>query len=110
MVPNVALGYRLLPCPDEAKAYLMRRLVEAYDQLDFTFSDGIRLEDRSQPSANSSPNWVVVRPCAGKQALEIFWEKNEHPPSLSVSVRRRLALWLRSQNFQLEKPERASEE
>jgi hypothetical protein len=95
MIPSATLGYRLMPCPDEAKAYLMRRLVEVYDQLDCAFSDGIRIEDKNRPPDHPLPDWVVVRPCAGKEALEIFWRENGSTPSLSVSVRRRLALWLR---------------
>jgi hypothetical protein len=90
LLPSTRLGYRLMPCPDETKAYLMRRLVEVYDNLHFAFSDGIRLEDTADPS---SPNWVVVRPCAGMQALEIYWEEHGSTPSLNVTVRRRLARW-----------------
>lgn len=90
LLPSTRLGYRLMPCPDETKAYLMRRLVEVYDNLNFAFSDGIRLEDTTDPS---SPNWVVIRPCAGMQALEIYWEENGSTPSLNVAVRRRLAQW-----------------
>ncbi len=98
LLPSTRLGYRLMPCPDEIKAYLMRRLVEVYDNLNFAFGDGIRLEEATE---QSSPNWVVVRPCAGLQALEIYWEENPDSPSLSfkgksglnVAVRRRLARW-----------------
>jgi hypothetical protein len=95
LIPANSLGYRLLPCPDEAKAYLMRRLVEAYDQFDLQFSDGVRLKGKNQTGNAPASDWVVVRPCAGKEALEIFWCENGGSPSLSVSVRRRLALWLR---------------
>ncbi|MGH7450850.1 MAG: hypothetical protein ACRENG_05865, partial [bacterium] len=90
LLPSTRLGYRLMPCPDETKAYLMRRLVEVYDNLNFAFSDGIRLEKATD---QSSPNWVVIRPCAGMQALEIYWEENGSAPSLNVAVRRRLARW-----------------
>ncbi|MGH7596428.1 MAG: sugar phosphate nucleotidyltransferase [bacterium] len=90
LLPSTRLGYRLMPCPDETKAYLMRRLVEVYDNLNFAFSDGIRLEEAAD---RSSPNWVVIRPCAGMQALEIYWEENGSTPSLNVAVRRRLARW-----------------
>jgi hypothetical protein len=90
LLPSTRLGYRLMPCPDETKAYLMRRLVEVYDNLNFAFSDGIRLEEATD---QSSPNWVVIRPCAGMQALEIYWEENSSTPSLNVAVRRRLARW-----------------
>ncbi|MDZ7343508.1 MAG: sugar phosphate nucleotidyltransferase [candidate division KSB1 bacterium] len=95
LIPPHVLGYRLLPCPDEAKAYLMRRLVEFYDSLDLEFSDGIRLKEKNHNTYAPDANWVVVRPCAGKQAIEIFWGEQGRSPSLSVSVRRRLALWLR---------------
>jgi len=90
LLPSTRLGYRLMPCPDETKAYLMRRLVEVYDNLNFAFSDGIRLEEATD---RSSPNWVVVRPCAGMPALEIYWEENGSTPSLNVAIRRRLARW-----------------
>lgn len=98
LLPSTRLGYRLMPCPDETKAYLMRRLVEVYDNLNFAFSDGIRMEEAT---ARSSPNWVVIRPCAGMQALEIYWEENPDSPSISfegksglnVAIRRRLARW-----------------
>jgi hypothetical protein len=90
LLPGTRLGYRLMPCPDETKAYLMRRLVEVYDNLNFAFSDGIRMEEATD---RASPNWVVVRPCAGMQALEIYWEENGSTPSLNVAVRRRLARW-----------------
>ncbi len=76
----------------------MRRLVEVYDNLNFAFSDGIRLEEATDRYA---PNWVVIRPCAGMEALEIYWEENPDSPSISfegksglnVAVRRRLAGW-----------------
>jgi mannose-1-phosphate guanylyltransferase/phosphomannomutase len=90
LLPRTTLGYRLMPCPDETKAYLMRRLVEVYDNLNFAFSDGIRLEEAAD---RSSPNWVVIRPCAGMEALEIYWEENGSTPSLNVAIRRRLARW-----------------
>jgi NDP-sugar pyrophosphorylase family protein len=94
LLPSTRLGYRLMSCPDETKAYLMRRLVEVYDNLNFAFSDGIRLEEATD---QSSPNWVVVRPCAGMQALEIYWEEHGSTPSLNVAVRRRLARWRAAQ-------------
>jgi hypothetical protein len=90
LLPPVTLGYRLMSCPDKAKAYLMRQLVEAYDYLDLSFSDGIRLEEKQN---GATPNWVVVRPCAGMQALEIYWEENGRGPSLNASIRRSLARW-----------------
>jgi len=97
MLTGATLGYRLMSCPDEAKAYLMRRLVETYDHLDCAFSDGIRLEDKN----SDTPNWVVVRPCAGMPALEIYWEDNrgrraanrKSKTSLNVAIRRQLARW-----------------
>ncbi|MDZ7291009.1 MAG: sugar phosphate nucleotidyltransferase [candidate division KSB1 bacterium] len=101
LVPDITVGYRLMPCPDEAKAYLMRRLVECYDHLGCAFSDGIRLEEKNGRTNGAASNWVVVRPCAGLQALEIYWEEHSGPPSnfskektaLSVAVRRQLARW-----------------
>jgi NDP-sugar pyrophosphorylase family protein len=102
MIPGTALGYRLMPCPDEAKAYLMRRLVEAHGNLACTFSDGIRLEATPAGDENrAGRNWLVVRPCAGMQALEIYWEESEpgittegqNEPKLNVAVRRQLARW-----------------
>jgi hypothetical protein len=98
LLPSTRLGYRLMPCPDEAKAYAMRRLVEACDNLKFAFSDGIRLEDTAE---KGSPNWVVVRPCAGMEALEIYWEENPAfrvagKSGLNAAVRRLLAREVRS--------------
>ncbi len=90
LLPSTRLGYRLMPCPDEVKAYAMRRLVESCDDLKFAFSDGIRLEEATE---KGSPNWVVVRPCAGMEALEIYWEENSRVPSLNRTIRRRLAHW-----------------
>jgi len=97
MIPGARLGYRLMPCPDEKKAYLMRRLVEDYDHLNCAFSDGIRLEEKDR----ERPAWIVVRPCAGMQALEIYWEENpdssagsrKEESGLNVTIRRRLARW-----------------
>jgi len=94
------LGYRLMPCPDEAKAYLMRRLVESYDHLPCAFSDGIRLQEKEE----NRSNWIVVRPCAGMEALEIYWEENPDSPAekgyapqgesgFNTIVRRQLARW-----------------
>ncbi|MCG3121619.1 MAG: Glucose-1-phosphate adenylyltransferase [bacterium] len=97
MIPGTTLGYRLMACPDEAKAYLMRRLVESYGHLECAFSDGIRLEDKN----SGGKDWLVVRPCAGMPALEIYWEEDEQaagskaqPRSkFSISIRRQLARW-----------------
>lgn len=86
------VGYRLMPCPDEAKAYLMRRLVESYSHLPGAFSDGIRLQENDS-------NWIVIRPCAGMEALEIYWEENPASPArkresgFNTIVRRQLAHW-----------------
>jgi len=86
------LGYRLMPCPDEAKAYLMRRLVESYGHLPAAFGDGIRLQENDS-------NWIVIRPCAGMEALEIYWEENPDSPArkresgFNTIVRRQLAHW-----------------
>jgi mannose-1-phosphate guanylyltransferase/phosphomannomutase len=86
------LGYRLMPCPDEAKAYLMRRLVESYGHVPGAFSDGIRLQENDS-------NWIVIRPCAGMEALEIYWEENPDSPArqrksgFNTIVRRQLARW-----------------
>jgi NDP-sugar pyrophosphorylase family protein len=93
MIPGTMLGYRLMPCPDESKAYLMRRLVETHGHLQCAFSDGVRLEDNS----SSGASWVIVRPCAGMPALEIYWEENTAGAAtaskLNVTVRRQLAKW-----------------
>jgi mannose-1-phosphate guanylyltransferase/phosphomannomutase len=95
MIPGATLGYRLMPCPDEAKAYLMRRLVEAYDHLHSTFSDGTRLEEKD----GTQPDWIVVRPCAGMPALEIYWEESSAHPTrkrksrLETAIRRQLGRW-----------------
>ncbi|MDZ7364106.1 MAG: sugar phosphate nucleotidyltransferase [candidate division KSB1 bacterium] len=89
---SVNLGYRLMPCPDEAKAYLMRRLVESYSHLAGAFSDGIRLQQNDS-------SWIVIRPCAGMEALEIYWEENPDSPArqresgFNSTVRRQLAHW-----------------
>ncbi len=92
MIPGTMLGYRLMPCPEESKAYLMRRLVESHGHLQCAFSDGVRLEDNS-----GGTSWVIVRPCAGMPALEIYWEENTARAAiaskLSVTVRRQLAKW-----------------
>ncbi len=93
MIPGTMLGYRLMHCADEAKAYLMRRLVESHGQLACSFSDGIRLEDQD----GGGKNWLVVRPCAGMPALEIYWEENTSSAAasskLNTVVRRQLAKW-----------------
>jgi len=93
MIPGTMLGYRLMSCPDEAKAYLMRRLVESHSDRACAFSDGVRLEDNSGDGAS----WVIVRPCAGMPALEIYWEENTSDAAtaskLNVTVRRQLAKW-----------------
>jgi len=93
MIPGTMLGYRLMHCSDDAKAYLMRRLVESHGQLACSFSDGIRLEDRN----SAEKNWLVVRPCAGMPALEIYWEENTSDAvtnsKLNTIVRRQLAQW-----------------
>ncbi len=93
MIPGTMLGYRLMACPDEAKAYLMRRLVESHSRLTCAFSDGVRLEDKSA----GGENWLIVRPCAGMSALEIYWEENTSgavaASKLNVTVRRQLAKW-----------------
>lgn len=93
MIPGTMLGYRLMTCSDEAKAYLMRRLVESHGRLTCAFSDGVRLEDKSA----GGESWIIVRPCAGMPALEIYWEENTSgaiaASKLNVTVRRQLAQW-----------------
>jgi len=93
MIPGTMLGYRLMSCPDESKAYLMRRLVESHGHLQCAFSDGVRLEGNGSDGAS----WVIVRPCAGMPALEIYWEENTSgavaASKLNVTVRRQLAKW-----------------
>jgi mannose-1-phosphate guanylyltransferase/phosphomannomutase len=93
MIPGTMLGYRLMPCPEDGKAYLMRRLVETHGRLQCAFSDGVRLADNSSDGAS----WVIVRPCAGMPALEIYWEEDTAGAAagskLNVTVRRQLAKW-----------------
>jgi hypothetical protein len=92
IISGASLGYRLMPCPDESKAYLMRRLVETYAHLECKFSDGIRLAEK----AGNRPSWVIVRPCAGMPALEIYWEENgkeKGASALNMAIRRHLARW-----------------
>jgi len=93
MIPGTMLGYRLMSCSDEAKAYLMRRLVESHGHHECAFSDGVRLEESSSDGAS----WVIVRPCAGMPALEIYWEESTSGAAtaskLHVTVRRQLARW-----------------
>ncbi|MEK7729766.1 MAG: hypothetical protein AAB354_15270, partial [candidate division KSB1 bacterium] len=62
--------YHLLPCHDEAKAQVMRRLIESLAELKQEVSDGVKFE--------LDAGWVLVRPCAGREALEAFkYEKLE---------------------------------
>jgi hypothetical protein len=92
IISGASLGYRLIPCPDESKAFLMRRLVEDFSHLECRFSDGIRLAEKT----GDKPNWVIVRPCAGMPALEIYWEetgKEKAASALNVAIRRHLARW-----------------
>jgi hypothetical protein len=70
----------------------MRRLVEAHAHLECKFSDGIRLAEKT----GDKPSWVIVRPCAGMPALEIYWEENgkeKATSALNVAIRRHLARW-----------------
>jgi hypothetical protein len=67
---NLSTQHHLLPCPDEAKAQVMRRLIESFDDHECEVNDGVKIKGTS--------GWVVVRLCAGRPALEVFkfsWRK-----------------------------------
>jgi len=69
---NLSTRYHLLACPDEAKAQVIRRLIESCDDHVCEVNDGVKIKGES--------GWVVVRLCAGRPALEIFtctWKKEE---------------------------------
>ncbi len=57
-------AYHLLPCTDEAKARVVRRLIESFAEVKSEVNDGVKFELES--------GWVLVRLCAGREALEVF--------------------------------------
>ena len=61
---DLATHHHLLPCPDEAKAQVMRRLIESFDDHLCEVNDGVKIKSKA--------GWVVVRLCAGRSALEVF--------------------------------------
>ena len=67
-VRSAATSYRSIPCHEESKARVMRRLVEKFDDYECELSDGVKLKAPS--------GWIVIRPCAGRDSIEVF--KCEH--------------------------------
>ncbi len=61
---SLANHYALIPCVDEAKAQAMRRLIETFSEVRSEVSDGVKFE--------LPEGWVLVRACAGREALEVF--------------------------------------
>ncbi|NUO82224.1 TRAP transporter large permease subunit [candidate division KSB1 bacterium] len=57
-------AYHLLPCADEAKAQVVRKLIESFGGVPNEVNDGVKFELES--------GWVLVRLCAGREALEVF--------------------------------------
>jgi phosphomannomutase/phosphoglucomutase len=68
LAAEAALGldtcHQLLPCRDENKAQVMRRLLEHFENYESEVNDGVKLKTDS--------GWVVVRLCAGREAIEVF--------------------------------------
>lgn len=90
-----ANDYHLLPCSDEAKAQVMRRLIEHFADLKNEVRDGVKFEVEL--------GWVLVRPCAGREALEVFkYEKLEvqsegkksETEKICAEILRRLNVWI----------------
>lgn len=95
LVNNYSNAYHLIPCPDEAKAQVMRRLIESIDAASCEVHDGVKFRQAS--------GWVLVRLCAGREALEVFkyesrgygYEEGRSPVSLlDQTIRARLAGWI----------------
>jgi mannose-1-phosphate guanylyltransferase/phosphomannomutase len=89
-----ANDYRLLPCSDEAKAQVMRRLVESYAEIKNEVSDGVKFETAS--------GWILVRACAGREELEAFKcekaerrnaEQNTETKTMFARVLKNLQQW-----------------
>ncbi len=90
---NLSTRHHLLPCPDEAKAQVMRRLIESFDDHECEVNDGVKIK--------SATGWVVARLCAGRPALEVFkfsWrseaEKEDEIEALAARVLRNLNEWI----------------
>jgi hypothetical protein len=79
-----------LPCKNELKALLMRRLMESFATDVAGISDGLRLSTGSE--------WIIIRPCAGAEALQIFYggeNCRENREALAASVLKKLNAWMR---------------
>ena len=63
-VSDFAARHEVFACPEEAKANVMRGLIESLDNHEYEVNDGVKIK--------SAAGWVVVRLCAGRPALEIF--------------------------------------
>lgn len=68
---SLANHYALIPCADEAKAQVMRRLIETFAELRSEVSDGVKFE--------LPEGWVLVRACAGREAVEAFKYEKRGP-------------------------------
>lgn len=81
---------QLLACTNELKAMLMRRLLENFAGNVTGISDGIRV--------GAGAECVIVRPCAGIDALQIFYAENpvnEKRNSLAALVIKNLTAWIK---------------
>jgi hypothetical protein len=86
----------VLACPEEAKAKVMRSLIESLDDHEYEVNDGVKIKGAS--------GWVVVRLCAGRPALEIFrfsrrseTVAEEETEALIARVRRTIDEWSAAQ-------------
>ncbi len=88
-------AYHLFPCADEAKAQVVRKLIESFGDVPNEVNDGVKFELEA--------GWVLVRLCAGREALEVFkYEKRgpahtEHQSAVGVLLERilkSLACWI----------------
>lgn len=83
---------QLLSCTNEQKAMLMRRLLENFAGNVTGISDGIRV--------GAEAEYVIVRPCAGIDALQIFYAEspfNEKRNSLAAVVVKNLTSWIKEE-------------
>ncbi len=81
---------QILPCENEVKAKFMRQLLERFAGNVTGIGDGIRL--------GAEGEWVIVRPCAGIAALQIFYtegKSKERRDSLAVSILENLTQWIK---------------
>jgi mannose-1-phosphate guanylyltransferase/phosphomannomutase len=93
---ELSTRHDVLACPDEAKAQVMRRLIESLDDQECEVNDGVKIK--------SATGWVVVRLCAGRPALEVFKfsrrskrQAEEEIEALSARVLRNLNEWIAAQ-------------